>query len=77
MSDLEAFTLALRLSVTAPTDELAEGPLQIAQELSRRLTAKQVNQAKSIIELETAQGNQMNQDDLIDLIQVRQEIRRI
>jgi len=55
MSDLEAFTLALRLSVTAPTDELAEGPLQIAQELSRRLTADQVNQAKSIIELEAAQ----------------------
>ena len=54
MSDLEAFTLALRLSVTAPTDELAEGPLQIAQELSRRLTADQVNQAKSIIELEIA-----------------------
>ena len=55
MSDLEAFTLALRLSVTAPTDELAEGPLKIAQELSRRLTADQVNQAKSIIELEAAQ----------------------
>jgi len=53
-NDIEAFTLALRLAVKAPTDELAQAPLAIAKALSTRMTAEQVDEIKAMLEAEAA-----------------------
>jgi len=51
-NDIEAFTLALRLAVSAPTDELSKKPLDIAEKISRRLTLEEVNEVKAMLEKE-------------------------
>ena len=53
-TDIEAFTLALRLAVNAPTNELAQAPLAIAKALETRLTAKQVEGVTAMLEKEAA-----------------------
>ena len=51
-NDIGAFTLALRLAVSAPTDELSKKPLDIAEKISRRLTLEEVNEVKAMLEKE-------------------------
>ena len=46
-NDVEALTLALRLAVTAPTDEKAEPVLEHADILASRMSLDEVNQAKA------------------------------
>ena len=53
-NDIEAFTLALRLALNAPTDELAQAPLAIAKALSTRMTAEQVDEIKAMLEAEAS-----------------------
>ena len=54
-TDIEAFTLALRLAVNAPTNELAQAPLAIAKALETRLTAKQVEGVTAMLKKEIGQ----------------------
>jgi len=51
-NNLEAFTLALRLAVTAPSDELSSKATTMAHSLAMRLTADQVNGVKAMLEAE-------------------------
>lgn len=51
---IEAFTLALRLAVSAPTDEQSQKALKLANELSSRLTKEQVDAVKAELEVEMA-----------------------
>ena len=51
---LEAFTLDLRLAVSAPTDEQAQKALKLANQLSRSLTKEQVDAVKTKLEMEQA-----------------------
>jgi len=53
-NDIEAFTLALRMAVEAPSDELSIKATAMAQSLSKRLTADQVNGVKAMLEAEAA-----------------------
>ena len=53
-NDIEAFTLALRMAVEAPSDELSSKATAMAQSLSKRLTADQVNGVKAMLEAEAA-----------------------
>ena len=50
MNDVEALTLALRLAVTAPTDEKSALALEHAETIAARLTAEEVDQAKAAAE---------------------------
>ena len=49
-NDVEALTLALRLAVTAPTDEKADLVLEQAEILAARMTEEEVDQAKAAAE---------------------------
>jgi len=51
-NDIEAFTMALRLAVSAPTNKLSKKALNIAQSLSKHLTLKQINGVKEMLEKE-------------------------
>ena len=53
-TDIEAFTLALRIAVEAPNDEMSSKATAMAQSLSKRLTAKQVQSVKAMLEAEAA-----------------------
>ena len=53
-NDIEALTLALRLAVSAPTDEQSAKALKLANELSSRLTKEQVDAVKAELEVEMA-----------------------
>ena len=53
-NNLEAFTLALRLAVKAPNDELSSKATAMAHSLAMRLTADQVNGVKAMLEAEAA-----------------------
>ena len=53
-NNLEAFTLALRLAVTAPSDDLSSKATAMAHSLAMRLTADQVNGVKAMLEAEVA-----------------------
>jgi len=53
-NDIEALTLALRLAVSAPTDEQSAKALKLANELSSRLTKEQVDAVKTELEVEMA-----------------------
>ena len=53
-NDIEALTLALRLAVSAPTDEQSAKALKLANELSSRLTKEQVDAVKAKLEVEMA-----------------------
>jgi len=50
MNDVEALTLALRLAVTASTEEKAGLALDHAEAIATRLTEEEVNQAKAAAE---------------------------
>ena len=50
----EAFTLALRLAVSAPTDEQSQKALKLANQLSSSLTKEQVDEVKAKLEMEQA-----------------------
>ena len=54
-NNLEAFSLALRMSVEAPNDELSSKATAMAHSLATRLTAEQVNGVKAMLEMEAAQ----------------------
>jgi len=54
-NDIEAFTLALQLAVSAPNDEKSAKALKIANQLSSRLTREQVETVKSKLEAKTRQ----------------------
>jgi hypothetical protein len=54
-TDIEAFTLALRLAVKAPNDEMSIKATAMAHSLATRLTAEQVNGVKAMLEMEAAQ----------------------
>jgi len=51
-NDIEAFTLALRLALNAPTDELTQKSVAIAEALSTRMTTEQVDEIKAMLEAE-------------------------
>ena len=53
-TDIEAFTLALRIAVEAPNDEMSIKATAMAQSLSKRLTTKQVQSVKAMLEAEAA-----------------------
>ena len=53
-NNLEAFTLALRLAVKAPSDDLSSKATAMAHSLAMRLTADQVNGVKAMLEAEAA-----------------------
>ena len=53
-NDIEALTLALRLAVSAPTDEQSAKALKLANQLSRSLTKEQVDEVKAELEVEMA-----------------------
>lgn len=55
-NDIEALTLALRLAVSAPTDEQSQKALKLANELSSRLTKEQVDAVKAELEVEMDDG---------------------
>ena len=52
--DIEALTLALRLAVSAPTDEQSAKALKLATQLSSSLTKEQVDEVKAKLEVEMA-----------------------
>ena len=54
-NNLEAFTLALRMAVEAPNDDLSSKATAMAHSLATRLTADQVNGVKAMLEMEAAQ----------------------
>tara|TARA_R100001369_G_scaffold72403_1_gene100459 strand:- start:583 stop:768 length:186 start_codon:yes stop_codon:yes gene_type:complete len=53
-NNLEAFTLALRMAVEAPNDELSNKATVMAEMLATRLTTEQVNKVKATLEAEAA-----------------------
>ena len=53
-NDIEALTLALRLAVSAPTDEQSQKALKLANQLSSSLTKAQVDAVKAALEVEMA-----------------------
>ena len=53
-NNLEAFTLALRMAVEAPNDDLSSKATAMAHSLATRLTAEQVNGVKAMLEAEVA-----------------------
>ena len=53
-NDIEALTLALRLAVSAPTDEQSQKALKLANQLSSSLTKEQVDAVKAKLEVEMA-----------------------
>jgi len=53
-NDIEALTLALRLALTAPTEEQSQKAVKLANELSSSLTKEQVNAVKTKLEEEMA-----------------------
>ena len=53
-NNLEAFTLALRMAVEAPNDDLSSKATAMAHSLAMRLTADQVNGVKAMLEAEVA-----------------------
>ena len=53
-NNLEAFALALRMAVEAPSDELSSKATAMAHSLAMRLTADQVNGVKAMLEAEAA-----------------------
>tara|TARA_B100000768_G_scaffold181028_1_gene202604 strand:+ start:252 stop:434 length:183 start_codon:yes stop_codon:yes gene_type:complete len=53
-NDIEALTLALRLAVSAPTDEQSQKALKLANQLSSSLTKEQVDAVKAELEVEMA-----------------------
>ena len=53
-NNLEAFTLALRMAVEAPNDELSNKATVMAEMLAKRLTSEQVQSVKATLEAEAA-----------------------
>ena len=53
-NNLEAFTLALRLAVEAPNNDLSIKATAMAHSLAMLLTADQVNGVKAMLEAEAA-----------------------
>ena len=53
-TDIEAFTLALRLAVKAPSNEMSIKATAMAESLATRLTAEQVQSVKATLEAEAA-----------------------
>jgi len=53
-NNIEALTLALRLAVSAPTDEQSQKALKLANQLSSSLTKEQVDAVKAELEVEMA-----------------------
>jgi len=53
-NDVEALNLALRLAVSAPTDELSKIMLSKAREITSSLTEEQVDAVKAGLEVEMA-----------------------
>jgi len=53
-NNLEAFTLALRMAVEAPNNDLSSKATAMAHSLATRLTAEQVNGVKAMLEAEAA-----------------------
>ena len=53
-NDTEALTLALRLALTAQTDEQSQMAVKLANQLSSRLTKEQVDAVKAELEKEMA-----------------------
>jgi len=51
-NDIEAMKLALRLAVSAPTDEQSEKALAMANRLASRLSADQLDAVKAEVEAE-------------------------
>jgi hypothetical protein len=54
-TDVEAFTLALQLAVSAPTDDQSNKALSIANKLAAKLTKEQIELVKSKLEVKTLQ----------------------
>ena len=54
-TDIEAFTLALQLAVSAPTDDQSNKALSIANKLAAKLTKEQIELVKSKLEVKTLQ----------------------
>jgi len=54
-TDIEAFTLALQLAVSAPTDDQSNKALSIANKLAAKLTKEQIELVKSKFEVKTLQ----------------------
>jgi hypothetical protein len=54
-TDIEAFTLALQLAVSAPTDDQSNKALSIANKLAAKLTKEQIEIVKSKLEVKTLQ----------------------
>ena len=54
-TDIEAFTLALQLAVSAPTDDKLNKALSIANKLAAILTKEQIEIVKSKLEVKTLQ----------------------
>ena len=53
-NDIEALTLALRLALTAPTDEQSQKAVKLANQLSSSLTKEQVDEVKAELEVKMA-----------------------
>jgi len=53
-NNLEAFTLALRMAVEAPNDDLSSKATAMAEMLAKRLTSEQVQSVKATLEAEAA-----------------------
>ena len=53
-TDMESFTLALRLAVKAPSNEMSIKATAMAESLATRLTTEQVNKVKATLEAEAA-----------------------
>jgi len=53
-TDVEAFTLALKLAVSAPTDKQSSEALKMANQLATQLTAAQIETVKANLEVEQA-----------------------
>jgi len=53
-NNLEAFALALRMAVEAPSDELSSKATAMAEMLAKRLTSEQVQSVKAKLEAEAA-----------------------
>ena len=50
MKIIEAFRLALELSIDAPTEEKSQSALSIAESIALSLTNEQIEEVKSLIE---------------------------
>ena len=46
MNNYEAFVIALRLAITAPTDSKSQECVSMAEQLAQRLTPDEIEQAK-------------------------------